>query len=123
VERGLLPEEYGGWYDHEIIHELQHMSKLVHENPLHGDFLNIHDFADTLERFYTPIAQSMSLLADNIDGGDVNVSEGMKFSAQRDGTFGIPFTPILDCECDLMLQRIAVFSRNSSTRSNLLCRC
>jgi hypothetical protein len=24
VERGWLPEEYGGWYNHEIIHDLQH---------------------------------------------------------------------------------------------------
>jgi hypothetical protein len=55
----------------------------------------------------------MSLLSDNVEVSDVNISEGMEFSPQWDGTFGIPFTPVLDCECDVMLQRMTEFSGHS----------
>jgi hypothetical protein len=41
----------------------------------------------------------------------------LNIHAQRDGTFGIPIAPILDCERDLMLQKVTEFSRSNSTRS------
>lgn len=93
VERGLLSEEYGGWYDHELIHELQYLSKATagDHQPDHADFINIFDYMDTKERFFTPIADSMSILMPEGNDVDVDLSPGMEFSAERDGgTFGLP---------------------------------
>ena len=46
---------------------------------------------------------------------DVDLSEGMEFSAQRDGMFAMPFTPVLDCEREFVLQMIAEYSKHQTT--------
>ena len=73
-------------------------------------FPNIHDYRSTGESFFTPITQSMSGPdADGIlDEPDIlldNLSPGMNFSAERDGT-SLPYTSVLGCERKAILETI-----------------
>ena len=58
-----MAAKYGGWYNHEIMLDLQQLSSQVDGEPIHDDFVNCNDFADSGERFYTPIVESLNMEA------------------------------------------------------------
>jgi hypothetical protein len=123
VERGLLAERYGGWYNHEIILDLQQLSSQVDGEPIHDDFVNCNDFADTGERFYTPIVESFNMFtALTKEAIHSNLSPGMQFIAERDGSSGeLTITAVLPIESGPMLGVInnslaAAGNRNQRTR-------
>ena len=126
VERGLLPEMYGGFYDHELILEMQDLSGKKTGTPDFGDFPNVHDYKDTGEKFYTPIVQSMPRPGAEGTNNEPDVNEalspGMEFSAERDGTV-LPFTPVLRSEETSVLELIALFSGNTERSVNQRTSC
>jgi hypothetical protein len=103
-----LAEKYGGWYNHEIILDIQRLSGQADGIPMHDDFVNCNDFPDTGERFYTPIVESMNMFsALTKDPIDLNLSPGMQFSVERDESSAeLPITPVLPCEATRMLEWI-----------------
>jgi hypothetical protein len=128
VERGLIPEEYADWYEHELVVNLQQLApKIAGVERLHDDFLNCEDFLDTGETFYTPIVrlaaqlqeertlEEMSDISDTEeDAGDMSAS--MEFAAQRDQEQQyLPITPVLPCERAPILE---LCNRYVSTRRN-----
>jgi hypothetical protein len=124
VDRGLLAEEYGGLYNHEIVLDLQQLSSQVDGILIHDDFVNCNDFSDTGERFHTPIVERMNMFsARNKEPIDLNLSPGMQLSAERDGSSGeLPITPVLPCESEQVADLIhnspvaAAGNRNQRTR-------
>jgi len=110
VERGLLPDDYSNFYQHQLILEIQELrSKSKREGPSRfPEFPNIHDVKDTLERFITPLAVHLANENED-DDADRDLSPGMEFSALRDGSL-LPFTPVLKCETTLILELIQEFS-------------
>jgi len=122
VERGLLSEQYGGWYSHQVLHELQDLSAMVSETPEYGDFPRIHDYKSTGENFFTPIVQSMprpeldETLNENESDLCDDLSPGMEFSAERDSSV-LPYTPVLRCEKAGILEVIAECSATETARS------
>lgn len=100
VERGLLPEDYSNFYQHQLILEIHELrSKSKREGPSRfPEFPHIHDVKDTLERFITPLTLHLGgEAADSTADGDSGLSAGMEFSALRDRSV-LPFTPVLACE-------------------------
>jgi hypothetical protein len=61
------------WYNHEIIHDLQRLSIQADGRPIHDDFVECHDLADTGKHFSTSIPivdssnQFFSLMKDASD--------------------------------------------------------
>jgi hypothetical protein len=86
--------------------------------------VNCNDFADTGERFNTPIVESLNMFtALTKESIDLNVCPGIHFSAERDGGSGeLPITPVLPIESEAMLVLIQNFlaaaagNRNQRTR-------
>jgi hypothetical protein len=120
VERGLLSEEYGNFYNHEIIHDTQVLSRSVvnsGHSPIHGSLKNCNDFAATGEKFYTPIVKAMSILSSGNTVEDLDLSPDMEFTAEREGSFSLPIVPVLDCEQPAILEMIVKFTGRAGPRS------
>lgn len=112
VERGLLPDDYSNFYQHQLIMEIHELhSKSKREGPSRfPEFPNIQDVKDTLERFITPLMRHLAGVdADTDTDGDL--SPGMEFSARRDNSL-LPYTPVLGCETALIMDLIREFSEN-----------
>jgi len=121
VERGLLPEEHGGFCQHPLFLEIQELRNRSRKNlpPKFPGFPNINDHKDTGERPFTPVA--VKSMSESGSAVDVDLSPGMEFSAERDGSV-LPFTPVLRAEQSDVLALIASHSApGSSTNQRSAC--
>jgi hypothetical protein len=128
VARGLTPEHYAGFYQHETIHDMQLVSDTYDEDQVHGNLPNPSDYASTGETCYTPIVKHCKEL---LDGGKVQgeesesvliverqMSRGMEFMAERDGLAGIPVTRVTPAEEPLFSELIPQYRRAQSNNDN-----
>lgn len=108
VERGVLPDDYSNFYQHQLILEIQELrSKSKREGPSRfPEFPNIHDVKDTLERFILPLTLKH---AGEKSDAERDLSPGMEFSALLDGS-SLPFTPVLCYESKRIMDHIWEFS-------------
>jgi len=111
VQRGLLPEEHGGFHQQPLFLEIQELRSRSGKNlpPKFPGFQNINDHKDSEERFFTPNA-----VLESESAADADLSPGMEFSAARDGAV-LPFTPVLRAEQTDVLALIASHSNTGSS--------
>jgi hypothetical protein len=127
VERGLIPERYAGFYQHEIIHEMQLVSAEFDQPHFHGDLPNPSDYGKTGETCYTPIVQQCMAVvpggfqeeeSESIQAIETEMTENMEFLAERDGLHGIPVTRMTPTEEPIFLEHLERFRRPADNNNN-----
>ena len=127
VERGLISEDYAGWYEHDIVLDLQNLScSLKYVERLCDNFESINDYVDTRETFFTPMKREIELLQAQGNGLDEGLyseddelpvlSASMAFEAQRDqAQHHLPFSPVNSFERAMVKSHLAKFQRQSGS--------
>jgi hypothetical protein len=72
AERNILDANYGSWYNHNIVLQLQ-LQELLRGTPYAGkfqDYMNYKDFADTGETFFTPVVRELEFLQHSFNESD-----------------------------------------------------